>query len=149
MYAEGENMKKIKSTLFFALAIFCMALFGGCAIYPSVVINDWDFAPQQASGTEINLSLISGSEMEFNFTVKNYGEERNLLASAFDVLLSNGETSTSAISIYLDNHKSSLSFVKNESKNIKLHAVSTITISQSTSITIKYDGTAIVEYFVR
>ena len=141
-------MKKIKSILFLALTVFCLMM-GGCAVYPSVKINDWNFTPQQASGTEIDLSLISGSELEFDFTVKNESEARELLASTFDVIFKNEEVETHAISIYIDNYKSSLNFAEYESKNIKLHAVSTSTVSESKSIIIKYDGTTIVEYIVK
>ena len=141
-------MKKIKSTLIIALTVFCLVM-GGCAVYSSVKINDWNFAPQQASGTEIDLSLISGSELEFDFTVKNESEARDLLASTFDVIFKNEEGETHAISIYIDNHKSSLNFAEYESKNIKLHAITTSTVSENKSIIIKYDGITIVEYIVK
>ena len=142
-------MKKINSMMFLSLALLCLAFVGGCAVYPSVVVNNWNFAPQQANGTELDLSLIAGSELEFNFTIKNEGEARDLLASTFDVIFTTESGESSALSIYFDNHQTRLSFVKYESKNIVLHAVSNTTVSESRRITITYDGQTLVQYLVR
>ena len=142
-------MKKAKISLILIGLIFCFAFFGGCAIYPSSIINDWNFAPQQASGTEIDLSLISGSELSFDFTIQNGSNARPLNASSFMVVFSKGESEENASIVYFDDYKSSLNFARYETKNIKLHAMSTSTISENSSITIKYDGRTIVTYIVK
>ena len=142
-------MKKFKSVLFLSVLVICLSFIGGCAIYPSVTINNWNFVPQQASGTEIDLSLIAGSELEFDFTVHNQDEARDLLASTFSVVFTKNQSETNALSIYFDNHQTSLSFASFESRNLKLHVISTATVSSSTKITINYDGSTIIEYLVK
>ena len=142
-------MKKIKELSFMFIAVLCFAFFGGCAVYPSVTIDGWNFAPQQVSGTEIDLSLFSGSELKFDFTIKNQSEARTLRAENFDVIFKSGNNEQNAISVYFDNHEASIDFIQNESKNIKLCALATATVSESDKLIIEYDGRVVVEYKIK
>ena len=139
-------MKKTKISLILLSVIFCFMILNGCAIYNSVTINDWNIVPQQATGSEIDLSLFSGSDIEFDFTIKNQSEARDLIVGNFNVILVKGINEESVSTVYFDNHRATLSFAENESRNIKLHALSSSTISENTKIVIKYDGKTVVEY---
>ena len=137
-------MKKFRILYFIPLALLCLLTYAGCLFLGTVEINKWSFKPQQASGTEIAL----GSSMTFHFTVVNYGEERELKASTFNVscVIDNNEYNAEAI--YLDNLKSHVDFMQGESRNIELHVATTSSFSSSSKILIKYDGRTIVEYWL-
>ena len=135
-------MKKFKALLFLPLAVLCLMVYSGCLLLGTVEVNKWSFKPQQASGTEIAL----GSSMTFHFSVTNYGDERELRASTFNVVCVIDENEYNAEAIYLDSLKSSVNFLKGESRSVELHVVTTSSFSSSSKILIKYDGKTLVEY---
>ena len=144
-------MKKIKLYCVMAITLCLLTLLSGCLFFdPFVIVNDWRITPQQASGSEVNLSFVSGSEMEFAFTIKNLGEERTLKSNTFDVVCVVNGTEESSATVYFDSIlQTSIDFSKNESKNITLHALTKSSFANSSKIIVKYDGTTIVEYLVR
>ena len=138
-------MKKFKALLFVPLAVLCLFMYAGCLLLGTVEVNRWSFKPQQASGTEIAL----GSSMTFHFSVVNYGEERELKASAFEVSCVVDGSEYNAEAIYLDSLKTAVNFLHAESRNVELHVVTTSSFSSSSKIVIKYDGQPIVEYLLK
>ena len=143
-------MKKLKLFVAFAVALCCFSMLAGCLFFDGfVLVNNWRLTPQQATGTEVNLAFVSGSEMEFAFTVKNLGEARQLNANNFDVVCVVNNTEQNSISVYFDSHQASISFEQNQSKNITLHALTSSSFSNSSKVIIRYDGTIICEYLVR
>ena len=144
-------MRKIKYLNIGIVAICLITLLAGCLFFdPFVLVNNWRITPQQATGTEVNLSFVTGSEMEFAFTIKNLGEERNLYASNFDVVCVISGSEESSTAIYFDSPLiTSINFAEEESKNITLHALTKSSFANSSKILVKYDGTTICEYIVR
>lgn len=143
-------MKKLKLFTTIAVALCCLAMVSGCLFFdPFVLVNNWRITPQQATGTEVNLSFVSGSEMQFSFTVKNLGEERNLNASNFDIVCVVDGTEHSSASVYFDSLQTSINFTTNQSQNVTLHALTSASFSNSSKVLVRYDGTTICEYLVR
>lgn len=141
-------MKKLKSIITFVFVMFAIVMLSGC-IFEGVNVNKWNFVPEQASGTELDLTFVSGSEMSFAFTVKNNSEERNLLSTTFSVVCKVGDQEKNIETLCFDSFATSITFEKNQSQNITLHAISTTSLSSCSKITIKYDGTTICEYTIK
>ena len=143
-------MKKFKSLSLIFLVVFCIAIFAGCSLFESgfVIVDHWGFTPAQASGTDINLTIIKGSYLSFDFTIYNNISERTLLADSFDVVIVCNDVEESAEEIMFDNFQKSLSFGEKTKANIKLKALCKSTISGSAKIIIKYSGTTICQYLI-
>ena len=141
-------MKKAKFLTLVLIAVLCLSMFAGCKILNISFINDWVFVPQQVTGSELNLSLISASSMEYTFNVKNNGDERELKSSAFTVNYKIDGSDYQPV-ITFDDYSTSISFLSKESKDVTIKAISTATFTNNSKIVIKYDGTVICEYIVK
>ncbi len=141
-------MKKTKYLTLTLVALLCLSMLAGCKVFNISFINDWVFVPQQVTGSELNLSLISASSMEYTFNIKNNGEERELKSSAFTIVYTIDGTNYQPVVTFND-YSTSISFENKQSQDITLKAISTATFTNNSKIAIKYDGTLICEYTVR
>ena len=142
-------MKKIKYLTFALITVLCLSMLAGCKILNISFINDWVFVPQQVTGSELNLSLISASSMEYTFNIKNNGEDRDLKANTFSIIYTIDGTNYQPTSITFDDYSTSISFLNKQSKDVTLKAISAISFTNNSKIVIKYDGTIICEYIVK
>ena len=141
-------MKNIKTLLIFIFAIsFCFIL-GACSLFNNTLfIDNWKFKPAQASGQELDLSVFSANNLSFNFSVENRYDARTLNIETFLVSVIVNEENINVDTKFLDEYGvTSVSFNKNETRNIVLIAISTINIEDASKVIIKYDGKTICEY---
>ena len=142
-------MKNLKLFSFVLVAVLSAVLFAGC-VFGTVTIDNWQFKPEQASGSSLDLTLINSSAMTFDFTITNKGNDRELLAESFKVIIKNGEQEVEADAVTFENLKTKIEFKANTSANIKLNAVATKSnLSENSKILIKYSGSLICEYKVK